>query len=471
MQVVVADTFEEWRRAARQLLRSDTEPAEVLFRDSAGQRGLFDDGAQLEKTAQRSRRQEPRPAYRVPKEFLDLARKVSCHRDSDRWERLYRTLWRLTHGERRLLEVTTDDDVHRLLTMEKSVRRDAHKMKAFVRFRRVLAEGEEHFIAWHRPDHRIVRLTAPFFSRRFPDMFWSILTPGESVSWDKKALCYGPGVPASASPETDELEDLWRTYYGNIFNPARVNLATMTREMPVRHWATLPETDIIDDLLADAPRRVDEMVARQEGFATSAADFLPMELELRVLRAAARTCEGCHLHRAATQTVFGEGPPDAKIVLVGEQPGDQEDLAGRPFVGPAGDVLNDALSAVGIDREQVYLTNAVKHFKYEPRGKRRLHKRPDAREMSACKPWVEAELTLLQPNVLVCLGATAAQQLIGRDFRLTQQRGRAIVTQWCDNTIPTYHPSAVLRNPDPIRRERLMATLVADLRAAKTHLC
>lgn len=467
MPTVIAETFEEWRSQARGLLRDEIRPAEVRFGDDPEQMTLFDGVSGSERAAVPG---QPSATVRVPSQFMDLARTVWCHRDPIRMELLYRVLWRLAHGEPQLLEVTTDDDVHRLLAMEKAVRRDAHKMKAFVRFRRILDGAQERFVAWHRPDHRIVRLVAPFFSRRFPQMHWTILTPVESVTWDGQSLTFGAGVPAREAPSGDELEDLWKTYYASTFNPARIKLRMMTQEMPARHWKTLPETDIIPDLLADAPRRVSEMIARSEGLAHSASDFFAGATDWPGLRTAASHCEGCDLHRMAIQTVFGEGPVPAGLMLVGEQPGDSEDRIGRPFVGPAGEVLDRALLDAGIDREDIYLTNTVKHFKHVPRGPRRLHKKPDSREMAACRPWLEAELSLVQPEVLVCLGATAAQSLIGRHFRITSQRGEFVGTDACRQTVATYHPSAVLRAPDPERKELVYGLLVADLTQAKRRL-
>lgn len=376
-------------------------------------------------------------------------------------------LWRLTTSEPHLLKIITDDDVCRLHLMEKAVRRDVHKMKAFVRFRKLITTDDERFVAWHCPDYRIVRVVAPFFARRFPAMNWAILTPDESVSWDQNCLSYGPGHSRRDAPDADELEDLWRTYYGSIFNPARIKMNAMIREMPVRHWATLPEAEIINDLLNDAPRRVAEMVARQEGHSRSAADHLPAVPTWESLREAAAQCRGCDLFRDATQTVFGEGPLNAQIVFVGEQPGDQEDLAGRPFIGPAGKVLDDAVQRAGLNRSEIYVTNAVKHFKFEPTEKSRLHKKPSAREITACRPWVNAELALIQPQILVCLGATAAQSIIGPEFSITRQRGVFVDSATCDQTIATYHPSAVLRSPQP---ETIRALLIQDLQAVKSRL-
>jgi DNA polymerase len=200
--------------------------------------------------------------------------------------------------------------------------------------------------------------------------------------------------------------------------------------------------------------------------ATSAADFLPERLTLPQLRAAAAHCQGCPLYQNATQTVFGEGRKTARLLIVGEQPGDQEDLQGKPFVGPAGTLLHDALAEARIDEDDVYVTNAVKHFKWEPRGKRRLHAKPSSREVAACRPWLEAEIDVIHPQVIVCLGATAAQSLLGRDFRLTRSRGEIRLYQNQTPTLATYHPSAVLRTPDRESRHQMRHFLVADLETA-----
>jgi uracil-DNA glycosylase family protein len=201
----------------------------------------------------------------------------------------------------------------------------------------------------------------------------------------------------------------------------------------------------------------------------SAADFLPTKRDLKSLQRAAENCEGCPLYREATQTVFGQGPADARVVMVGEVPGDQEDRQGEPFVGPAGRLLDDALSDAGIDRTTVYLTNAVKHFKFKIAGGRRLHQKPGIREMKACKPWLEAEFAALSPERIVCLGATAAQSVIAPDFRITRQRGEIFETAYAPVTIATYHPSAVLRAPDADARASMYDRLVDDLRHAAEH--
>ena len=214
----------------------------------------------------------------------------------------------------------------------------------------------------------------------------------------------------------------------------------------------------------EAEHAEQQEVLRLEAEGAGAAAFVPAGADLAGLTAAAKRCQGCPLFRDATQTVFGRGPADARVVLVGEQPGDQEDLRDAPFVGPAGEVLDRALRDAGIDREALYVTNAVKHFKFVMRGKRRIHQTPRLSEIVACRPWVEAELALISPATLVCLGATAARALLGNDFRLMRDRGRVFTTRWAPQTLATLHPSAVLRGEDAATQERLYRMLADDLR-------
>jgi uracil-DNA glycosylase len=206
-----------------------------------------------------------------------------------------------------------------------------------------------------------------------------------------------------------------------------------------------------------------------ENFLT-ARPFIPERFSLSALRDAAAHCRGCDLWERGTQTVFGEGSSHARIVMVGEQPGDKEDLMGRPFVGPAGAVLDKALEQAGIDREEIYVTNIVKHFKWEPRGKRRIHKKPSALEISACRPWLEAEIALTRPDVLVLLGATAAQGVLGRTFRVTQRRGEWVESSLSPNVLATVHPSAILRAPDDESRHEEMRRFVFDLKVVAARI-
>jgi DNA polymerase len=261
-EIVFDPTFDGWRTAARTLLRAGVPPGETLWAERDGEQPLL--GGLVEVA--------PAPgdagdgAARVPRKFVEVAERAACFRDPARWPLLYRVLWRLTHGEPRLMDVVVDPDVHRISAMEKAVRRDVHKMHAFVRFRRVEADDGETFVAWFRPEHLVVEYATPFFARRFAAMRWSILGPDRSAFWDGRRLHFGPGVPRSAAPPPDALEALWRTYYAHIFNPARMKLGAMRAEMPKKYWDNLPEAAIIPALVQDAPARVAEMIerARQE---------------------------------------------------------------------------------------------------------------------------------------------------------------------------------------------------------------
>jgi probable DNA metabolism protein len=445
MTSVTAEDFASWRTAARSLLIQDIAPDQVLWSP-----GLFTEPIDT-RTAT--------VTATVPKEFLDVAKVVAMHRDENRWALLYRILYRITHGERNLLKIDIDDDIRELTLMQKAIHRDIHKMRAFARFRRVTDSDPEQFVAWHKPDHYIVEANAPWFADRFAAMRWSILTPDRSAHWNLEELTFGPGVRRSEAPSEDGLEELWRDYYASIFNPARVKMKAMKAEMPIRHWATLPETQIIPTLLAKADSRVIEMSKNQK---SSALPFVPATENIDELRAAAPGCRGCDLYQHATQVVFGEGPRDAKVVMIGEQPGDEEDTKGHPFIGPAGRLLSKAMQETGLDREKIYVTNAVKHFKFVQRGKRRIHAKPTGVEVSACRPWLEAELASLKPELIVCLGATAAQSLMGREFRITNDRGKFFPHRWAKELVATIHPSAILRAMD--RQEEEYQHFLRDLR-------
>jgi uracil-DNA glycosylase family protein len=253
----------------------------------------------------------------------------------------------------------------------------------------------------------------------------------------------------------------WQVLYEVLWRLVNENrdLLRETRDPQVRRLTMLAA-----EARPDALRAATEDALRLEPGGAGAAPFVPAGVGLAELRTAAACCTGCDLYRHATQTVFGRGPADARIVLVGEQPGDQEDLKGAPFVGPAGEVLDRALAEVGLDRERLYVTNAVKHFKFVERGKRRIHQTPRLGELAACRPWMEAEIAAIKPEVLVCLGATAARAILGADFRLLRDRGRFVRTRWTEKTIATLHPSAVLRGEDETQQVRLYGMLVEDLK-------
>jgi DNA polymerase len=416
--------------------------------------------------------------FSVPCQFLELAEMVVLHRSGERFDLLYRLLRRL-EAEPQLLRVASDPEVAKARALARQVEQAAHKMKAFVRFRRVADEaGQEAYAAWFEPAHRVAEMTAPFFARRFANMRFSILTPDVCVHWDRRELVFAPGADPADAPSEDALEDCWRAYYAAILDPARLNPALLRREAPRRHWRNLPEARLIPELIARAEAQVEEMVRQA-----------PAEPSRRIVRAAQRAsrdapydgqaptsleevaagvhaCRRCDLWRDATQGVPGEGPKAARLMFVGEQPGDQEDQASHPFVGPAGQVLDRALAAAGVPRAETYVTNAVKHFKHEWRGKRRLHKTPDAGDVAACRWWLDGERRLVRPRVVVALGATAALSVFGKPMPIARMRQQAIQLPDQGQGVVTYHPSYLLRLPDAAARQQAYALFVEDLKFA-----
>ncbi|MDB5504657.1 MAG: phage polymerase-related protein [Tardiphaga sp.] len=462
--------FDGWRKAARTLALNNVAPANVTWSVPSDEPELFaPNGTPPLET--------PEGTFSVSAKFVDLARSAILHSDPERFALLYRVLWRL-RGNHDLLQIATDPDVAKLQALNKAVHRDQHKMKAFVRFREIGREPKSRFVAWFEPEHHIVAATAPFFARRFADMAWSILTPDVCAHWDGHAVSITPGVPKSDAPTQDRLEETWLTYYASIFNPARLKTKAMQSEMPKKYWKNLPEAALIRPLIAEAERLSGEMIAaeatepkklqRREAPMTKTAHTNSDSLD--ALRDEASHCRACDLWKDATQTVFGEGPPHASVMMVGEQPGDKEDLAGQPFVGPAGQMLDRALKEAGIDRDRVYVTNAVKHFKFVPRGKFRLHQKPNGAELKACRPWYEREKAAVKPELVVAMGATAAHSVLGRATPINKTRGRVIELDDATRVLVTVHPSYLLRLPDEDARAREYAHFVEDLRIVAEHL-
>jgi DNA polymerase len=471
--------FDGWRKAARTLALNDVKPSDVSWR-------VADDAPELfEPTAPPL---EPPPGtFNVPAKFVELADIAILHRNPERFALLYRLLWRLRQNHD-LLDIATDPDVAEVAAMAKAVRRDEHKMHAFVRFREVGREQKSHFVAWFEPEHHIVELAAPFFARRFADMPWSILTPDVCAHWDGHAVSITPGVAKREAPTADRLEETWRRYYASIFNPARLKVQAMQKEMPRKYWRNLPEASLIKPLIEDAGRTARAMIANaatephkpqkrlEPPKASDKASDKASEMarkhadDIETLRGQAAGCRACPLYKDATQTVFGEGPQTAGIMLVGEQPGDKEDLAGKPFVGPAGQMLDRALEEAGVNRSTVYVTNAVKHFKFVPRGKIRLHQKPNTLEIKACRQWYERELAAIKPDLVVAMGATAAQSVLGKVTPINKNRGRLINLDDGTRALVTVHPSYLLRLPDADAKAREYQRFVEDLKIAAALL-
>ena len=442
-------TFEDWRSAARPLLASRVPSESVAWNQVRA-----DDT---------HRRTPADPALRLPRTLMSLLKNVSMYRDGGRWELMYRLAWRTLYENPGLLEDAADRDVARALRMDRAVRRDCHKMHAFVRFREIsAADREPVYFSWFEPEHEVLRNGAEFFLKRFPNMLWTIATPDGAAVWDLTDLSF-VATPLAPRPNTDCHEQLWRTYYRSICNVARVNPSAMLREMPQRYWRHLPEAAEIGLLIRDGVANFDRR--HQESFDEGGTMAKAVKRSLSKIppsREGPQSCRRCDLWKHATQAVEGEGPSNCKIMLVGEQPGDEEDLRGHPFVGPAGTVLDAAIAAAGLDRKELFVTNAVKHFKWEPRGKRRLHKKPDAGEIKACHVWLEHEIAERTPRVIVALGASALRALIGSTASVDKMRRQHLESPGGARVLATYHPAAILRTEGG-RSEELRCALVEDL--------
>lgn len=557
MRSIVLDTetdFPGWRRAARALALEGVAPEDALWSVSEPT-DLF--------AAPALDASPPAGTFSVPRALVDLAEIAIQARDAERFALLYRLVWRAHHGEKHLLEDAADPQVQRVQRLAQAVRRDTHKMRAFVRFREVRDTGglgpspapvddaqddgahdapvrapaadfappglheapgpapspapraasaadpvragssregvlaaiaarpagepaPARYVAWFEPDHFIVEANAPFFVRRFATMQWSILTPDRCAHWDGEALTFTPGADRSQLPDDDALAEYWRVYFSSIFNPARLKVGAMTSEMPRKYWKNLPEAAAIPGLIRDAQSRTEQMVEhptlsphrdrKMPRIAAAApADAQPataahLSGDLVALATEAAACRRCPLWEPATQTVFGEGPADARLMFVGEQPGDQEDLAGRPFIGPAGQLFDRALAEAGIDRTAVYVTNSVKHFKFEARGRRRIHVKPGVTEINACNVWLQAERAAIRPALTVALGATAARAVLGRTVTIGRERSRPIALDGNAQAFVTVHPSYLLRLPDEDAKAREYAAFVEDLKHAASLL-
>ncbi|WP_375290146.1 UdgX family uracil-DNA binding protein [Qipengyuania sp.] len=457
------DDFDLWRERARALVQCDVPPDRIAWVAPGGNADLFSHG---------ERRMPVPPAdaseVRANKRFVSLSKNGILHSDPERFALLYRLLWRL-QANGRLMEDKADPEIRRLEELDKNVRRDSHKMHAFVRFRLVEdEEGAEHYVAWFEPEHHILRANAGFFVRRFANMRWSILTPAGSLHWDGERVTEGPPAQRGDAPGGDPMEDLWRSYYASIFNPARLKIGAMLKEMPRKYWKNMPEAALIPELIAGAQKRESTMVD------AGSLDMGERPETLEAIDKAIHACRQCPIGNLDNHAVMGEGPQDygkgfSGLMIVGEQPGDQEDQAGRPFVGPAGQLLDRHLERAGIERRAAYVTNAVKHFKFVQRGKRRLHQSPAAKEIDTCRWWVESERQIVQPSLVLAMGASAARAMLGKTVSISKARGTPIPLADGSELWVTAHPSYLLRL-DGAAQEEQARLFDADLAAVKERL-
>ncbi|HLY90752.1 MAG TPA: UdgX family uracil-DNA binding protein [Acetobacteraceae bacterium] len=410
-RVVLANEtdWEGWRKATRSLVLAGVEPDEVRW----AVRSHNEAGDPL---------QDGTGSFGVSRSLVSLASVAIQAREKTRFDLLYRVVWNANAGQ------TEDELLRRAQGLALAARAEAHRMRTHIRFLPV--DGVN--VGWYEPAHFVLEANAQLIARRFPEQRFAIVTPDGAAQWDGTELRFAAGARIE---DDDALRD-WR-----MPNDARVGTA-------------IPEAEDLDE----APRPPDRPALGPVVLRAHADRPLIEAMH------EASDCRRCHLYEAATQTVFGEGPAHAKVLFVGEQPGDQEDVIGRPFVGPAGQIMDRAMEEAGIDRRTIYITNAVKHFKFTPRGKRRIHQTPEAPEIQACRFWLDVELVRMQPKLIVAMGGTAARALLGRPVTITRERGRAIELPDGQRAFVTVHPSFLLRVPDEDAKTREYRAFVEDLR-------
>lgn len=468
MNVIQVSNFDDWREKARMCLINNILPSNIDWQETEQAQSSLFNNENINFNVSQDRVIDH---IKIPKSFIEIAVIVSCHRNPQKWPLLYNVLWNLVYGEKHILNIITHPIMHEIYNMKKSVGRDMHKMKAFVRFEKIIDESKERYIAWYKPQHNIIKMVAPFFKNRFSLMHWTIMTPDGSAQWNGENLLFSDDkINDPKNISHDSMVELWKIYYSAIFNPARIKIKAMMREMPRRYWNTMPETQIIPAILSDAPKRVSKMLSHSEGSLINAGNFLPKVKTYHSLSESATKCEGCPLYKNATQTVFGYGKVDAEIMFVGEQPGNTEDQVGQPFVGPAGNVLMKALEELNLDRNQFYFTNAVKHFKFKSMNNKRLHVSPNTKEIVACKPWLLNEIEVIKPKLIICLGITASRAVLGYGFNMKLNRGKIVKYNEVINAIATYHPSSFLRANDKLQRDIIYNEIICSIQKALINI-
>ena len=415
--------WEGWRQATRALVLSGAEP-ETLAWSTSGEP---------------SQLPESPGTFHVPRALMALASDAIQSRLTERFSLLYSLVWRIHAGEKPLDD---DTDLSLVRRLALAVRADAHRMRANMRFLPVAEDSATRFLGWFEPAHFVLQANAQLFVRHYPTLPLSIVTPDGSAHWDGSSLLFAPGLRHAADDEA--LQAWWETHRDSLLEQASPEVS-------------VPAAGGIDEV----PRPPD-----RPALGPVVLNGRPDPALLQAAREAS-ACRRCQLYAPATQIVFGEGPANAPVMFVGEQPGDQEDMIGRPFVGPAGQIMDRAMEEAGIDRRSVYVTNAVKHFKFTLRGKRRLHQTPEVPEIQACAFWLDVERVQLRPRLLVLLGASAARSVLGRTVTISRERGRPIRMADGQTVFVTVHPSFLLRLPDTAAKAREYAAFVRDLRSIR----
>jgi uracil-DNA glycosylase len=446
-------SFDEWRLAVLSLLQTNRTPNEVLWSSEDQQPNLWFDtlnsGAHYK--------------LKIPSKLKELLMTLSMHRSLTRWNLMYRILYRSIHGEKNLLDDPADSDVATALRMQQEIENDIHRFYAFLRFKKHMDNEGEIFIAFFKPDHSILHAVLQFFVKRFGSMRWVIFTPEGSAYWDTRTLKIQDTKIDMPQVNDQEMETMWSSYYSSIFNPTRSNEKLLKQHVPNRFRSNMPEMEQVSELLQNAPKRTDRMLESVSSAAISGWSESLQDLNIKLQR-----CVSCPIGLNGTRAVAGQGSLGG-IMLVGEQPGDEEEKCGDPFVGPAGEVLNEAFRDLNLNRNMIYITNSVKHFKFVMRGKSRIHDRPSHAEIGACRSWLNEEIRLVQPDVIICLGASAAQSVLGAKLDIGKNLNQEFTHPSGAIILVTYHPAAILRVPDPDRKREMYSQILRSLANAQAR--
>ena len=438
--------WDGWRAATRALVRAGVPPEAVSWQIDPTAAAAPPDGAPPGGAP-------PDGVFAVPRALVALAAQVIQARDPARFALLYRLIWR-AHAGVPVLQDLGDPDLAAARRLALAVRAEAHRMRALIRF--LPSADASRMLGWYAPAHFVLAANAPVFARWYRDAAVSILTPEAGAHWDAAGLRLGPGVDPALLPDDAALLATWAAFGADLLAAAG----------PPHSGIPAAEN------FGETPRPLD----RPPLGPVVPGGYGPADPALRAAAIEAAGCRRCALAGPATQTVFGEGPAAARVMFIGEQAGDLEDVIGRPFVGPAGQKLDQALEEAGIDRRRVWISNAVKHFKFLAQGipgssgRRRLHQTPEAPELEACRFWLDVERVRLRPALLVLLGATAARAVLGRPVTIRRERGRVQRLAGGEDALVTVHPSFLLRVPDAAAQAREYAAFVADLRVVAERM-
>lgn len=446
--------FQGWRNATRRLISDQISPDSIQWHIQPP-KDLFT----RPYTESTSDKNENLPAFKITRRVFELCQTVIQANEPERFDLLYRWITLCQNHADPFNDKTHHALIHRIERLVQAVQAETSRLRDLLRFHKQSDRSE--LIAFFEPTHYVIEANSDFFQRLQADQSWLLITPYRSLKVNGQQKIFGPGF--SSNPLKNHDADQWNDFLNDFF----------PKDQPLQkqyYWQELPQAALPKDEVLSQTQSITPLASSEEAITSVPTILKNVDFSMIKLAQTAAECQRCALWKPATQTVFGEGCAKSRLMLVGEQPGDQEDRFGRPFVGPAGQVMNHAIAHAGFERQDVYTTNAVKHFKFTPRGQRRIHQSPNPKEIAACSFWLEAEREIVKPTVLLMLGASAARSILGRPVTISRERSQFIPLNNDTIGMITVHPSYLLRLPDRESKKREYWRFVEDLKKAYTHL-